>query len=70
VIFQSDIAKNGIDPLPTEGMGGGNEGEGRNDNFALEIETALKEFKSAGGIGYTDTVLNLKQCAYAILEFE
>jgi hypothetical protein len=64
-----DIAKNGRNLLPLQGMDRGHEGEGGNNDFAPEIQRPNQYFESDGRIAHGDTMWNAEPFADALLEF-
>ena len=46
-----DVAKNRRDSMPLKHMGGGNEGKGREDDFAFQIHCPDGEFQGDGAVG-------------------
>jgi len=70
MVFHSNIAKYRGDALPTQGMGGGDEGEGRYDNFALQIQGSLEQSQSGGGIAYANAVLDSEHRRNAFFKLE
>jgi len=63
------VAENRCNFLPLQGVGCGDEGVGRNNDLAVEIQSARRDLQGNGGIAKGDAVLDAEELRDARLEF-
>src|SRR5438105_5421857 len=63
-----DVAEDGGNLLPLQGMGRGDEGEGRNDDLTFEPRGADHKLQRHGGVTGCDTVLHPRKLGNVLLE--
>ncbi len=64
-----DVAEDGGDFLPLEGVGGGDEGEGGDDDFAFKFEGADGDFECDGSVAHGDAIFDADVIGNAFFEF-